>query len=131
MIAGKPDDPMLPAGKLDAVLIVDSYHEFEAYPAMLRRIRAALKPAGRLVIVDRAPPPSASGKVRKEQVRGHSIDRELVEGELIEAGFRVMERSELTSAGAPDQGNASWVLAAEPEQASESPQRASGSIRLK
>jgi ubiquinone/menaquinone biosynthesis C-methylase UbiE len=51
-VRGKPDDPMLPAEAIDAVLLVDAYHEF-AYPfEMMRAIVRALKPGGRVFLVE-------------------------------------------------------------------------------
>lgn len=45
-------DPRLPAGTLDLALLVDVYHEFSQPQQMLRRIREALKPGGRLVLIE-------------------------------------------------------------------------------
>ena len=52
LIQGAVDDPKLPASSVDLALLVDVYHEFSAPQAMLRRIRAALKPDGRLVLLE-------------------------------------------------------------------------------
>ena len=41
---GTPDDPRLPAGRLDAVLIVDAYHEMEDPVALLGNVARSLKP---------------------------------------------------------------------------------------
>ncbi len=46
------DDPRLPEGAVDLVLMVDVYHELSQPQVMLRKIRAALKPAGRLVLLE-------------------------------------------------------------------------------
>jgi predicted methyltransferase len=51
-VLGRDDDPRLPKDALDAVLIVDAYHEVQNRIALLRNIREALKPSGRLGIVD-------------------------------------------------------------------------------
>jgi SAM-dependent methyltransferase len=49
---GKPDDPRLAAGTVDLVLMVDVYHEF-AYPReMMQGIVRALKPGGRVALVE-------------------------------------------------------------------------------
>ena len=49
---GKPDDPRLPPGSVDLVLMVDVYHEF-AYPReMMQAIVRALKPGGRVALVE-------------------------------------------------------------------------------
>jgi predicted methyltransferase len=51
-VLGTQDDPKLPADALDLVLMVDVYHELSQPQLMLRQIRAALKPGGRLVLVE-------------------------------------------------------------------------------
>jgi len=50
-ILGSDDNPRLPPG-LNAVLVVDTYPQFEEPVTVLRHIRAALAPNGRLGIVD-------------------------------------------------------------------------------
>ena len=49
---GTADDPLLPAGELDAVLIVDAYHEIENPVTLLRNVRRSLKPTGMLGVVN-------------------------------------------------------------------------------
>jgi SAM-dependent methyltransferase len=51
-VLGLKNDPRLPASSLDAVLIVDAYHEIEDRVTMLSNLAKALKPQGRLGIVD-------------------------------------------------------------------------------
>jgi len=51
-VLGTAEDPRLPAGALDAALIVDTYHEFDDPEALLRNIAKALRPQGRVGIVD-------------------------------------------------------------------------------
>ncbi len=51
-VLGQPDDPRLPDGTIDAVLLVDAYHEF-AYPfEMMRAVVQALRPGGRVFLVE-------------------------------------------------------------------------------
>lgn len=50
-ILGTPYDPLIPR-PVDAVLIVDAYHEVEEPVVMLRNVAAKLKPTGRLGIVE-------------------------------------------------------------------------------
>ena len=52
VIQGDVDDPKLPAGSIDLELMVDVYHELSQPQAMLRHLREALKPAGRLALVE-------------------------------------------------------------------------------
>ena len=51
-VLGSVADPKLPAGKIDVVLLVDVYHELSQPQEMLQHIRAALKPDGRLVLLE-------------------------------------------------------------------------------
>jgi protein-L-isoaspartate O-methyltransferase len=52
VVQGALHDPQLPAGALDMVLMVDVYHELSAPQAFMQKIRAALKPDGRLVLIE-------------------------------------------------------------------------------
>ena len=52
LIQGAVDDPKLPPSSIDLVLLVDVYHEFSAPQLMLQRIREALKPNGRLALLE-------------------------------------------------------------------------------
>ena len=51
-VLGAIDDPRLPAGALDLIIMVDVYHEFSEPQKMLQRMREALKPGGRLVLFE-------------------------------------------------------------------------------
>jgi len=51
-VLGVVDDPKLPAGRMDLVLLVDVYHEFTEPEKMLRKMRESLKPDGRLVLLE-------------------------------------------------------------------------------
>ena len=88
VIEGEKADPHLPEGVLDAVLIVNAYHEMTEHQAMLEHIRRALKPGGRLVIIE---PISRSRREarREEQTRRHEIAPQLVEQDARAAGFEV------------------------------------------
>jgi len=52
LILGTPGDPKLPANAVDLVLMVDVYHEFSDPVSMMRHIKDALKPDGRVVLVE-------------------------------------------------------------------------------
>src|SRR5437660_4476240 len=51
-ILGTIDDPKLPAGSVDMILMVDVYHEFSHPHEMTLALLRALKPGGRLVFVE-------------------------------------------------------------------------------
>ena len=78
------DDPKLPAGSIDMALLVDVYHEFSRPREMLRGIRAALKPGGRLVLLEyRKEDPGVP--IRPE----HKMSVEEVKAEVEPEGFRL------------------------------------------
>lgn len=51
-VQGKIDAPALPANSVDAVLLVDAYHEFSHPYEMMQGIYRALKPGGRVILVE-------------------------------------------------------------------------------
>jgi ubiquinone/menaquinone biosynthesis C-methylase UbiE len=52
LVQGTVDDPKLDPASVDLEIMVDVYHELSQPQAMLRRLRAALKPGGRLVLLE-------------------------------------------------------------------------------
>ena len=52
IVQGTADDPKLPPSSVDLELMVDVYHELSQPQAMLRHLREALKPGGRLVLLE-------------------------------------------------------------------------------
>ena len=52
LVQGTIDDPKLALESVDLALMVDVYHEFSQPQAMLRHLREALKPGGRLVLLE-------------------------------------------------------------------------------
>ena len=73
VVKGDFADPHLPTGSLDAVLILDTYHEMDQHDEMLQKIKEALKPGGRLVLCE----PIADSRrtaTRAEQEQKHELD---------------------------------------------------------
>jgi predicted methyltransferase len=83
-ILGVAGDPRLPAGRLDAILMVDAYHEMSERVPMLRHLATALKPGGRLGIVDFKLEGSGPGPDVEERVAP-----EVVIAEARQAGLQV------------------------------------------
>ena len=52
LVQGEVDNPRLPAATLDLELLVDVYHEFSKPQTMLKQLGEALKPTGRLVLLE-------------------------------------------------------------------------------
>jgi predicted methyltransferase len=111
VIHGAPDDPKLPEGALDAVLIVNAYHEMPKYEAMLGHIKESLKPGGHLVIVDNTPQRTAK-RPREKQTNNHVLSSDLVAGELEAAGFHIVDRDNAFIDN-PDSESAHWMIAVE------------------
>jgi SAM-dependent methyltransferase len=83
-VLGTETDPKLPAGMMDLILLVDVYHELSQPQKMLANIRAALKPDGRLVLLEyRKEDPTIP--IRPE----HKMSVQEVKTELEAEGFRL------------------------------------------
>jgi len=84
------DNPRLPVGSVDLVLIVDTYHHLDDRLTYLRALQRFLHPSGRVVVIDwhkRAlpvgPPPE------------HKLAREQVVEEMTAAGYRLVAEPDL------------------------------------
>ena len=89
VIEGKADNPELGGKELDAVLIVNAYHEMPAYTEILQHLKKSLRTGGKLVLLEPYSPETEK-KTRDEQVGDHQIAPELVVQELEKAGFEVI-----------------------------------------
>ena len=88
-IQGTLTDPKLPKGELDLILLVDVYHEFSHPEQMLQAMRQALKPHGRLALVEfRLEDPEVPIKLL------HKMSKEQIMKELPPNGFKLVEEFE-------------------------------------
>lgn len=85
-VLGSLNDPRLPAGRIDRVLLVDTYHHISDRIGYFRRLRSALAPGGRVVIVDWEKRADAIGPPLD-----HRLAREQVVGEMEQAGYRPLD----------------------------------------
>ncbi|MEX0289496.1 MAG: class I SAM-dependent methyltransferase [Flavobacteriaceae bacterium] len=108
---GDYDDPHLPENKMDAVFVVDTYHEISAYETMLAHIHKSLKPGGRLLILEKLKN-HARNKSRKEQTNSHTLSPKFVKKELKEAGFTVIEEHRDIGNWENESSKKIWVLVA-------------------
>ena len=86
-VLGTAVDPKLPAGSLDAVLIVDAYHEIEQPVALLKNVAKALKPGGTIGIVNFKKDGGGPGPDMDERV-----DAEKVVDDARAAGLELRKR---------------------------------------
>lgn len=85
-VLGTDRDARLPRASLDLIFVCDTYHHFEYPQTMLASLRSALKPGGRLVIIDFVKDPASSSDWIMKHVRAN---KHTVIGELKAAGFRM------------------------------------------
>jgi len=88
-ILGTTSDPRLPAERLDAILVVNAYHEMREYDAMLRGMFRALKPGALLGIIDA---PAQAGQPRESYYDRHRIPEELLREDLARNGFTFLRQ---------------------------------------
>lgn len=88
-VLGGPTDPRLPDGVLDAVLIVGVYHEMEDPIALLRNVARALKPRGRLGIVDFTKEGFGPGPPMEDRV-----DEQRIARDAAAAGLKLITRED-------------------------------------
>jgi len=75
-ILSKSDDAQLPANQIDSVLLLKAYHEVDKPVALLRNLRASLRPGAKVGIIDR----NGNGE-------NHGVARDIVIKEASEAGY--------------------------------------------
>jgi ubiquinone/menaquinone biosynthesis C-methylase UbiE len=80
-ILSQPDNPLLPANSVDAVLLLKTYHEVAQPVTLLRNLRAALRPGAKVGIIDR----NGNGE-------NHGVSRDIVIREAEEAGYKLLEQ---------------------------------------
>ena len=86
-ILGKPDDPLLPA-KVDAVLLLKTYHEVAQPIKLFRNLRSSLAAGARVGVIDR----NGNGE-------NHGVAREVVIGEASKAGYQLLEEDDFVKDG--------------------------------
>jgi ubiquinone/menaquinone biosynthesis C-methylase UbiE len=89
-IAGDAMKTNFPDAACDAIFMRNVYHHFENPAAMNASIAAALKPGGRLVIVDFTPPPGSEAACPADRGKDgmHGVTPPSLTRELTAAGFR-------------------------------------------
>jgi SAM-dependent methyltransferase len=86
-VLSEPSDPKLAPGTIDWILLVDVYHELQNPEPMLRKMREALSPTGRVALVEFRLEGDSAGHIRLE----HRMSVEQVKKEWEPAGFELVE----------------------------------------
>jgi ubiquinone/menaquinone biosynthesis C-methylase UbiE len=90
-VLGTPDDPRLPAGSVDAVLMLKVYHEIAHPLVFLKALKPALRAGAKVGIIDR----NGNGA-------NHGLDHDVVVKEMGEAGFKLVGTYDFTKADKED-----------------------------
>ena len=88
---GSPDDPRLPEGALDAVMLLKTYHEIQQPVELMKKVKLSLHPGAKIGIIDR----NGNGS-------DHGLNQDVVVREMEEAGFRLAEHYDFTKADGQD-----------------------------
>ena len=89
-ILGTDQSPELPENSTDVVFICDTYHHFEFPQKMMTAIHRALKPAGRVVVIDFIREEGVSSDWVMDHVRA---GQKTVEQEIEACGFRKIDET--------------------------------------
>ena len=82
------DDPQLPPASVDTILMIDAIHYVKDRVAYAKKLAPALKPGGRVVIIDYRPKPMSErpwGPPPEQQFPREEMDRDMAA-----AGFKVL-----------------------------------------
>jgi len=88
-IRGDVDAPHLPAIPVDAVLIVNTFHELTGANAILDALSRSMRAGAPLVIVDRAPRTTGDGPAADHEISGDAAERIVKE-----SGFDLVRRDD-------------------------------------
>lgn len=109
VILGDYDDPKLPKDKLDVVIIMDTYHEMTDYESILQHVYKALKPGGKLLIVEKLKKHVRNGS-RNEQTDAHTIAPKFVRREMKAAKFIIVKALNDLGDWENDSDKPMWLL---------------------
>ena len=89
-VLGDVDDPKLPDGEVDWIILADVYHEMSEYEAMLAGMRASLAPGGRVALLEYRIEDGTGDNLKSD----HAMSVRQVLGEWLPAGFALADLHE-------------------------------------
>jgi SAM-dependent methyltransferase len=90
-VLGSADDPRLPAGSVDAVLLLKVYHEIAHPAAFAQTLKPALRAGAKVGIIDK----NGNGA-------NHGVNHDVVVKEMGEAGYKLVGTYDFTKADGED-----------------------------
>jgi predicted methyltransferase len=113
-VLGEEDNPHLPPQRLDAILLVLSYHEMRPHEAMVKAFYRALRPGGFLGIIEFEGP---DNQPREDAYKHHQIPARTVREEITAQGFKfVRNEPSFKIRGASWERNQYFLLFEKPEE---------------
>ena len=112
VILGDYDNPKLPEATLDVVLIVDTYHEMTDYEIILGLVYKALKPGGKLIILEKLKSRVKNG-TRREQTNAHTLGPKYVKQEMKDSNFTILKQLNDLGNWQNDETKVMWLLVGE------------------
>ena len=90
-ILSKPDNSLLPADSIDAVLLLKAYHEVAHPVVLLRNLRSSLKPGAKIGIIDR----NGNGE-------NHGVSKDVIVREAAQAGYELRDSQDFVKGDGMD-----------------------------
>ncbi|MEO5975619.1 MAG: methyltransferase domain-containing protein [Chryseolinea sp.] len=110
-IKGDYDDPKLETNSLDAVIILDTYHEMDDHDKILIKVKSALKTDGRLVVCE--PIAESREKLdRAQQESKHELAMNFALKDLQKAGFHILFQKDPFVDRTKIKGDKMWIIVA-------------------
>jgi len=81
-ILGEIENPLLPAGTMDLVYLINTYHHLDSPVELMENIALSLKPGGILAIIEHDP-------LKVPSMGSHATTKEIVIDQAVKAGFRL------------------------------------------
>lgn len=110
-LKGDYDNPKLPVNQLDAVIILDTYHEMDDHDTILQHLKNSLKPGGRLVLCE-AIADNRRNASRIDQERKHELGMNFALEDLEKAGFTIVKQQDPFVDRTKEKGDKMWIIVA-------------------
>lgn len=111
-VKGDYANPKLPINVLDAVIILDTYHEMDDHDKILEHVKLSLKKKGRLILCE--PIAESRRKLsRQEQEAKHELGLNYALKDLETAGFKIVFQKDPFVDRSKVKGDMMWILVAE------------------
>ena len=88
VVYGDYDDPKLPDGEIDVILLVNTWHHIDKRSKYMRKLQDALSPHGRVIVID-----FHAGELPVGPAPDHKVSRESVVSEFEKGKWELVSDS--------------------------------------